>query len=93
MPPTILITGVGRGLGRQLALNFLKRCGTTIPTSNTTANPLHIKANVTRKCRGCSVMGTVRDVQQSPPDVECFACDVTSAESLVALQEQLRDRR
>ena len=38
-------------------------------------------------------MGTVRDLQQAPPDVECFKCDVTSAESLLVLQEQLRDRR
>ncbi len=38
-------------------------------------------------------MGTVRDLQQSPPDVECFKCDVTSAQSLLALQQELRDRR
>jgi hypothetical protein len=38
-------------------------------------------------------MGTVRDLQHAPPDVECFACDVTSSEALLALREKLRDRK
>jgi hypothetical protein len=38
-------------------------------------------------------MGTVRSLEHAPPNVECFECDVTSSDSLLALQKRVGDRK
>ncbi len=37
-------------------------------------------------------MGTVRDLKQALPDVECFVCDVTSHTDLLELKSRMQHR-